>query len=114
MAVRRFRSRLTFQSRVVASDGYGNTQGAFDDEFTEWASVEPRLGGETILAGRLAGRNLVTIELRWSEQTAAITTEWRAVDARNTSKVYNIRSIIELREHRGRFREILAEEGVAT
>lgn len=113
MEARRLKERLTFQARALFSDGYGNTQTDFEDEFTEHAAVVPRLGGETVLAGRLAGRNLVNITVRRSSNTEQVTPEWRAVDARNTAKIYNIRNIIDPDET-GRWLEMLAEEGVAT
>jgi SPP1 family predicted phage head-tail adaptor len=114
MEARKLRFRLTFQRRVFQSDGYGNAQGDFEDQFSEWAAIEPRLGGESILAGRLTGRNAVNITVRKSSETASVTEEWRAVDSRDTTKVYNIRSIIEPPDSRGRWIEMLAEIGVAT
>lgn len=110
----RLSERLTFQARVIESDGYGNTRGDFADEFTVSASVTPRLGGESVLAGRLTGRHLVNIVVRYSPETVMIGTDWRAVDARDTSKIYNIRDVIDPDPDRPRrFIELLAERGVA-
>lgn len=112
MTAAEMRERVTFQARQFESDGYGNTEGDFADEFTVAARIRPRLGGEAVLAARLEGRKLVTITVRHSSDTEQITTDWRAKDAR-TNVLYNIRSIVNPDEHK-HWLEILAEQGVAT
>lgn len=107
-----------FYERVIASDGYGNNQGDFPGtpEFTMAANIKPRLGGESVLAGRLAGSNLVNITVEQCDQTNDVTPDWRAKDERK-GVIYNIRSIIDPDEEtaqRGRFWEMLCEKGVAT
>lgn len=105
-------------SPPVIGDGYGNEEGDFSStaEFTCAANIKPSLGGEQVLAGRLAGTNLVNITVRQSSNSAAVTTAWRAKDER-TGDIYNIRSVIDPDEHtaqHGRFVEMLCEKGVAT
>lgn len=107
------RERITFQARAISSDGYGNQQGEWVDEFTVAAKVEPRFGGEAIQAARLAGNQPVNITIRYSSDAAQITTDWRAVDARDATKTYNLRSVTNP-DMRRRWIEILAEQGVAT
>lgn len=110
------RRRVRFYKLVVRDDGYGNTEAGYstDPEFTVWASIVPRLGGEQVLADRLSGRNLVNITVRQSNLTTQINESWKAKDADDVE--YNIRSIIDPFERPGEigaFLELLAEKGVA-
>lgn len=109
----RAHSRLMFQSRKVEDDGHGNTVGDFANRFEARAKVTPRLGGESVLAARLAGTQTVQIMLRSNPTTRQITTDWRAYDMRDISKVYNIRSAVNP-DGRNKELELLAETGVAT
>jgi head-tail adaptor len=83
--------------------------------FVVWANIEPRLGGEAILADRLTGKNFVNITVRQSVQTNAIDSDWICKDE-NTGELYNIRSVIDPqkgnRKH-GLWLEMLCEKGVA-
>ena len=106
------RERVTFSERALTSDGYGNSLGDWADQFTVAARIRPRLGGEEVMAARLSGRNLATITVRYSSDTAEITTDWRAVDTR-TGDVWNVRSVVNPDE-RKRYIDVLAERGVAT
>lgn len=106
------RERVSFQKRGATSDIYGNTQtGDFEEQFVVAARIRPRLGGEQVMAARLAGTQPVTITVRWSAQTKTIAPEWRARDAR-TGTIYNIRSIVNPDE-KHRYIDVLAEAGVA-
>ena len=113
MSASELRERLTFAQRALQSDGFGNNGavGDFADEFTVAARVAPRLGGEEVFAARLTGRNPAMITVRYSSDTAKITTDWRATNARS-GEVWNIRSAIAT--ERKDFIEMLAEKGVAT
>lgn len=111
MTAGELRERMSFQQRAVQSDGYGNSQGDFETEFTVRAGVTPRFGGETVLAARLAGRAVATIKVRISPDTRQVTTDWRMLDALN-GDIWNIRSIVDSDE-RG-YIEMLCEKGVAT
>lgn len=97
---------------------YGNNETEFPDdpEFTCAAKIAPKLGGESVLAGRLTGTNLVNITVRRSTNTLLVDTAWRAKDER-TGAIYNIRSVIDPYEgtaDHGRYLEMLCEKGVAT
>lgn len=108
------RERVSFFAPVDGVDGSGNTISSFNDfaDFVRWASVVPRLGGETVLAGRLAGRNLVNLTVRQSGSTTnRVTTDWQARNEK-TGTVYNIRSIIDPDQSRVWW-EMLCEIGVA-
>ena len=71
--------------------------------------------GESVLAERLTGKNLVNITVRQSINTRLITEDWRAKNERS-GETYNIRSIIDPDQgtgQAGRFIELLCEKGVA-
>lgn len=105
------RERLTFSKRIdTVDDGYGNVQQGWANQFTVYARVKPRLGGEEVTAARLQGKNLVAVSVRSSIKTKQITSDWRAVDARSGEE-YNVRSVIESEDNS--LVEILAEKGVA-
>jgi SPP1 family predicted phage head-tail adaptor len=111
MKVGELRHRLTFQARPLQSgDEFGTYEGDFEDEFTVWAAVKPKLGGEDVLAARLTGKNLLNITVRYSAQSAQITPDWRVVHG---TKLYNLRSVIDP-DGKRMWIEILAEEGVLT
>lgn len=107
------RERVGFYRRAMASDGYGNSEGAFpaEPEFSVAANIKPRLGGEQVLQSRLQGVNLVNITVRWSSETAQVEPDWIVKNER-TGEVYNIRSIINPDERR-RFIEMLCERGAS-
>ncbi len=97
---------------------YGNSETEFpaEPEFTCRANIKPRLGGESVLASRLTGTNLVNITVRQSINTAMVDTAWRAKDERS-GEIFNIRSIIDPDEdtpNHGCFWEMLCEKGSAT
>lgn len=112
-----FRHKVGFYKRVDVDDGAGNVQGGYDSlpEFIVSAAIKPRLGGETVLASRLTGTNLVNITVRKSSSTVLIDDDWIAKNER-TGETFNIRSIIDPLQdsaQRGRFIEMLCEKGVA-
>lgn len=110
---RQLRHRLAFEQQPTVSDGAGNTTGsAFETVFVIHAAIEARLGGEQVMAQRLAGVQPVTIGIRQSRATQLITTAWRARDV-VTGEIYNIRSIADADDDR-RFFDLLCEKGVAT
>jgi head-tail adaptor len=61
---------------------------------TVWAEITYLRGSESVIAGRLAGRNTVVIRVRRSALTMSMkTTSWRIRNDK-TSEVYNIKSLI--------------------
>jgi SPP1 family predicted phage head-tail adaptor len=107
------RELIGFYKRIAVSDGAGNEESDFAStaEFTCAAEIAPKLGGETILAGRLQGSDTVNITVRYSSASAAVTPDWCIKDERSGVR-YNIRSIINPDQQR-RYLEILAQKGVA-
>jgi SPP1 family predicted phage head-tail adaptor len=99
------RDRVTFQARGIVDDSYGNeVSGPWADQFTVAARVTTSPGRETVTAQRLQGVNPVDVWVRWSSQTAGIKTEWRAVDARDPSRVFAILSVTDPEKYRRQFR----------
>ena len=96
---------------------YGETEGQFPGTalFVVPANIEPKLGGEQILADRLSGKNFVNITVRQSSSTNSVTPEWMAKDE-TTGEVFNIRSVIDPQKgnvRHGYWWEMLCEKGVA-
>jgi SPP1 family predicted phage head-tail adaptor len=108
------RERIGFYQRVDSDDGAGNVQAGYAEKpfFQAHANVRPKLGGEGIQAGRLAGSNFVNITVRRSANALLVTTDWRAKDER-TGAIYNIRSGPIDPDQKRRWLELLCEEGVA-
>jgi SPP1 family predicted phage head-tail adaptor len=107
------RERVSFFAPNERDDGYGNLVSGYLEfpDFTVAAKIEPKLGGETVLAARLQGKNLVNVTIRASIQTRQITSDWRARDEK-TGDIYNIRSIIDPTQQK-QWIELLCERGVA-
>lgn len=104
------RERLTFAERAITSDGYGNNVGDYEDQFTVQASIVPRFGNEAFTAARLSGRSPATITVRYSSDTARITTDWKATDTR-TGDVWDIKSPpVRMPDNRG-YIEMMCEKG---
>ena len=108
------RHRLTFQRRMPRDDGYGNEEaGDWVDEFSCAAQLVASRGGERVEASSLTAVQGWTIKVRDWAKTAGVTGAWRAVNARNTDQVFNIRSNVALVKKPG-WREMQADEGAAT
>jgi head-tail adaptor len=109
------RRRIEFARPDQVADDFGNVSSGWQTMFECAANITPRLGGETIEAARLAGRQPVIIRVRASPDTRAIRNDWRATDVAS-GIAYNIRSVADPHagdtEH-GRWIDMLAESGVA-
>jgi head-tail adaptor len=103
--------RFIFGEMGNAEDGAGGTTTAFEDRFTTYAGVVHMRGGESVMAGRLAGRHTQIVQVRVSSNTRRITTDWRAKNAR-TGEEFAIRDITPTDDRA--FLEILCESGVAS
>lgn len=113
MRAGQLRERLTFQSPTALSDDYGNTTSGWTDEFTVAARLQPKVGGEQVLAARLQGRQVYLIHVRSSAQTREIIPDWQAVDARDATRVFQIKSPSRNMDEKGQWLEMDAEIGVA-
>lgn len=108
------RHRVTFALPDQVQDEYGNVSTGWIEQFTVAANITPRLGGETVEAARLAGKQPVVIRVRQSPDTVRINTDWKATDG--DGHEYNIRTAIDPAfgggQH-GYYIDMLAETGVA-
>jgi len=109
------RFRVKFSAPDSVNDEYGNPSTGWAARFTVAANITPGIGGETVQAARLAGRQPVTIRVRRSTDTAQIRTDWKATNTQDGTE-YNIRTAIDpfqgTVEH-GKWVDMLAEAGVA-
>jgi SPP1 family predicted phage head-tail adaptor len=109
------RDRVRFAERDTVEDEFGNVSTGWIDQFTVAAQITPRLGGETVEAARLAGRQPVVIRVRHSPQTVLVRTDWKATNVANGIE-YNIRTAVDPHEgdvEHDKWIDMLAEAGVA-
>jgi head-tail adaptor len=108
------REKLHFQMRAMVDDGFGNEQaGDFATQFTTAAQLIPLKGSEPVIAARLAGVQPYIIRIRSSVSARGVTVAWRAVDARNPSRIFNITSAANVDE-KNAYIDMMATQGVAT
>jgi SPP1 family predicted phage head-tail adaptor len=103
----KMRQRLTLQEETRSADGGGGAALAWADIATFWADIEPFRVQETLSAEKLAGVVTHKITVR---AEIGITPAMRLA---GSGRVFNILGVRNIGE-RGRFLEILAEEGSAT
>lgn len=109
----RQREKLHFQKRAKVDDGYGNeVAGDFATVFTDVAELVPLRGSETVQAARLTGVQPYTVRIRSCAASREITPAWRAVDARNDKRVFNIRTVTNP-DQKSAWLELLVDDGVA-
>jgi head-tail adaptor len=100
--------RVAFDERANVSDGEGNVEGEFVEQFTCRAGFTFLRGGETVIAGRLEGRQPVVVRVRSSSNTREIAPDWRMRDLR-TGKEYAVRSVIPTQDRL--FIDVAVESG---
>ncbi|NBJ13335.1 phage head closure protein [Microvirga arsenatis] len=99
MSAGALRDRIRFEKRAEADDGYGNTVSDWTPQFERAAEIRPLKGSEQVIASRLQGTQPALILVRYDSQTATITPEWRAVDARSGT-TYNIQTAADMERRR--------------
>lgn len=107
------RERVHCQSKGPAADEFGNpvpTGSAWATQFTVWAGLRPRNGGEAVIAGRLQGVQPYVVTMRSSAQTRQISSGWRLIDANDASRVFNVRTAADP-DGKRQWLELLVEEG---
>lgn len=110
----KLREKLLFQRRAIVDDGFGNEQsGDFATVFTAAAELIPLKGGEPVLAARLSGVQPFIIKIRGCNDARAVTPAWRAVDARNPARLFNITAAVDP-DNKNAWIDIMATQGVAT
>lgn len=83
--------RVEFRRRAL--EGASRT-GPWETYVTRDARVQPRFGGEAVQASRMAGKQPVTIYVRRDSLTKALDNAFAARDARETTVVWDIASVI--------------------
>lgn len=83
----------------------------WEERFEESLRITYLRGSEDVIAGRLAGRNVVVLRVRSGSSALAVTEAWRVKD-KNTGRVFNIRSIIP--SEGGGWIDFTCETGVPT
>ncbi|RVO10977.1 head-tail adaptor protein [Sinorhizobium meliloti] len=110
----RMHQRLHFQKREAIDDGAGNeVSGPYETVFTAAAELIPLRGGEPVQAARLVGVQPYTVRIRSCAAAREVTTSWRIVDARNASRVMNIRTVTNP-DQKNAWLDLLVDDGVAT
>lgn len=107
------REVVEMQQRAWEDDGYGNGgyTGPFQTVWSAPARIQILRGSETVMAGRLAGKQTIAITMRWQPEVATLDATWRVVNGR-TGAEYNLRSVEP--DERRAFVNLLVEAGVAT
>jgi head-tail adaptor len=114
MTAGKMRERLEFQKREMVDDGFGNeVAGDFVTVFTDAAELIPLKGGEPVIAARLSGVQPFIVRVRSSTATRDVTTAWRAIDARNAPRIFNITSVANY-DQKNAYLDMMATQGVAT
>lgn len=101
---------VSWQKRVPVSDGYGNTEGEFLEQFTTRAGYTWMKGGEAVIAARMEGKQPIGVRVRRNDQTTLIRPDWRMVDV-DSGMIYAVHAITRSAE-RG-YLDVLVEQGVA-
>jgi hypothetical protein len=101
---------VAFDERGSVPDGYGNLQSDWVEQFRDNAEFTFMRSSETVMAGRLEGRNTVLARVRASNNTRRVTSDWRMRDVRN-GIAYAVRSVAASPDRASI--EILTESGVA-
>lgn len=110
----RMHQRIHFQKRSIVDDSYGNeVAGPFETVFTTSAELIPLRGGEPVQAARLVGVQPYTVRIRSCAAAREVTPSWRIVDARNASRVMNIRTVTNP-DQKNAWLDLLVDDGVAT
>lgn len=108
--------RVTFQQRVPGIDTYGNpTPGNWQDVYTCAARLQPRFGGsltvEAVSQARLSSQQPYNLTIRSCTAARAVKPDWRVVDARDTSRVFSIKTIVDPDERRQWLEMLVVENG---
>jgi head-tail adaptor len=114
--------RVAFDERSLQSDGYGNTEGGFEQVLTCRAGFTYLRGSEAVIASRLEGRQPIVVRVRRSSETEQIEPDWRMRNLNDgawedsgetvwSGPVYAVRSIAKTPDRM--WLDIMVEQGVA-
>lgn len=103
----------SFQKRGDGNDGLGGIfpgQGPFAEVFKSAGRLVPLTGSETIIAGRLEGRQPYRLTIRSHAAARTIDASWHIVDVR-TGKGYYVKSPISDADMHNQWLDMLVQEG---
>lgn len=103
--------RIAFLQQVEGDDGYGGVVVGWQSVFEEAGRLQPKLGSEPVVAGRLQGIQPYLLTVRSSTRTRSVTPAWRVRNVR-TGREYNIKTAVNVDE-RNAYLEMLVVEGEA-
>ncbi len=103
--------RVAFLQQVEGDNSYGGVTIGWQSVFEEAGRLEPKLGSEPVVAGRLQGVQPYLLTVRSSARTRAVTPAWRVRNVR-TGREYNIKTSVNVDE-RNAYLEMLVVEGEA-
>ncbi|WP_377299726.1 head-tail adaptor protein [Rhizobium sp. SGZ-381] len=86
------RHSVAFDARQIVSDGLGNEEAQFVEQFRVRAAFRSKGGSEAVIAARLEGRNLLGVYVRSSPQTRQIKSNWRMRDV-ETGEIYAVKIV---------------------
>lgn len=113
--------RVAFDERAQVSDGEGNYEDDFVEQFVCRAGFTYLRGTEAVIAGRLEGRQPIVVRVRRNNKTKEIKADWRMRDTRNgewlgesgeeywSGPEYAVRSAIPTEDRQ--FIDVLVESG---
>lgn len=117
MGAGQMRDKVTFQR---LADGVGDGAGNFGSSFVSLAgatgiaaSIDVPRGSELVNAQGVQGRMLYEIRIRYTATAAGITVGDRVIDARDPSRMFNVRSPGENRDGHKKYLTFLVELGGA-
>lgn len=90
------RERVNIQGWTEVDDGWGGTKLEWDTIATVAASFRAARGGESVTASRLSSEQPYFVTLRSSTATRAITPAYKLQDARNTARMFDIKSVADV------------------
>lgn len=117
MAAGQLRELITVQRAGDTKDQYGNAQTGAWAAVTGLedvpAQVRPARGQERVGAEGITATAMFEIRLRWTAAAAGIRINDRIIDARDASRVFNVKAPPLNYDQRTRFITIMAEAGGA-
>ncbi|OWK25068.1 hypothetical protein AJ87_15165 [Rhizobium yanglingense] len=79
--------RVAFDERALSSDGHGNEENDFVQQFECRADFTFLRGGETVIAGRLEGRQPIVVRVRANSNTRqANGKDWARIGCENLER----------------------------
>ena len=105
------RRRITFQTRDVSVDSFGQQLTTWTDAFTMWASIEPLSAREVFAAQAVQTEVSHRITVRYRTELANLTTD-AAMRVVHAGRLFDVHGMLNVDERR-RTIELLATEGLS-